>query len=72
MTQGIKESTDPRWRGARIFFADDEAHFRADAELRGKWTTPSTSRSGRSTSTGATSPSRRWDRRSSSCWTSTT
>ena len=24
------------WSGARIFFAD-EAHFRADAELRGKW-----------------------------------
>ena len=24
------------WRPARIFFAD-EAHFRADAELRGKW-----------------------------------
>ena len=31
----------PRWdearrTGAKIFFAD-EAHFRADAELRGKW-----------------------------------
>ena len=25
-----------RWSGAKIFFAD-EAHFRADAELRGKW-----------------------------------
>ena len=29
--------SDEAWRtGARIFFAD-EAHFRADAELRGKW-----------------------------------
>ena len=29
--------SDEAWRtGAKIFFAD-EAHFRADAELRGKW-----------------------------------
>ena len=29
-------SDEARWSGAKIFFAD-EAHFRADAELRGKW-----------------------------------
>ena len=29
-------SEGARWSGAKIFFAD-EAHFRADAELRGKW-----------------------------------
>ena len=29
-------STDARWSGAKIFFAD-EAHFRTDAELRSKW-----------------------------------
>ena len=29
-------SDEARWSGAKIFFAE-EAHFRADAELRGKW-----------------------------------
>ena len=29
-------SNEARRSGAKIFFAD-EAHFRADAELRGKW-----------------------------------
>ena len=30
---------EARRTGAKIFFAD-EAHFRADAELRGKWVLP--------------------------------
>ena len=32
----LRHQPEPQRFGAKIFFAD-EAHFRADAELRGKW-----------------------------------
>ena len=36
VTEYAALTEEARWSGARILFAD-EAHFRADAELRGKW-----------------------------------
>ena len=42
---------EARWTGAKVFFAD-EAHFRADAELRGKWVLK-----GEPALVGSTSPS---------------